>query len=78
MQLNTFPSSTGFVLRATAGVLLVAAWAAQAQAQQAQAQDAASLPSVTVQSSRSSAEMPARKTAEQERKQLDKVPGGTN
>ncbi len=75
MKPNHSPHSCGFVLRATAGMLLMAAWAAQAQTQ---AQDAASLPSVTVQSSRTSAEMPARKTAEQERKQLERVPGGTN
>ena len=67
------PNSTGFVLRATAGVVLMSALAAQAQTQ-----NAASLPSVTVQSSRSSAEMPARKTLEQEREQLAQVPGGTN
>ena len=73
MQSILSPNSTGFVLRATAGVVLMSALAAQAQTQ-----NAASLPSVTVQSSRSSAEMPARKTLEQERKQLAHVPGGTN
>ncbi|HNN90071.1 MAG TPA: tetratricopeptide repeat protein, partial [Giesbergeria sp.] len=73
MQPILSPNSTGFVLRATAGVVLMSALAAQAQTQ-----NAASLPSVTVQSSRSSAEMPARKTVEQEREQLAQVPGGTN
>ena len=44
-----------FSLRTTAGVLLVAALVTQAQAQ-----EAVSLPSVTVQSSPSGADMPAR------------------
>ena len=62
-----------FSLRTTAGVLLVAALVTQAQAQ-----EAVSLPSVTVQSSPSGADMPARNGVEKERKRLQQVPGGTN
>lgn len=63
-----------FPLRAVAGVLLMAALGSVAQAQEG----ATALPSVTVQSTRASADVPLRSTVQQERERLEQVPGGTN
>src|SRR3990167_5195907 len=62
-----------FPLRATASAVMVAALGTAALAQEGTA-----LPSVTVQSTRASATLPLRSTAQAEREKLDKVPGGTN
>ena len=67
------PHTHRFPLRATASAVMVAALGTAALAQEGTA-----LPSVTVQSTRASATLPLRSTAQAEREKLDKVPGGTN
>ena len=69
MSTPPMPPLSCFSLRTTAGVLLVAALVTQAQAQ-----EAVSLPSVTVQSSPSGADMPARNGVEKERENEIELP----